>query len=75
MRKTKYYLVKCVFNFLQEIWVREDYGGGVFYFLFFTVVVDYINKMKTTFGYNFDFNQALKQHGYTKTWKQREVVN
>ena len=31
--------------------------------------------MKTTFGYNFDLFQAFKQHGYTKTWKQREAVN
>ena len=51
------------------------WGGEYFISCFYTVVVDYINKMKTTFGYNFDFNQALKQHGYTKTWKHREVLN
>ena len=31
----------------------------------FGVVGDYINIMKTTFDFNFDF----KQHGYTQTWK------
>ena len=35
----------------------------------------YINTMKTTFDFNFDFYQAFKQHNYTKTWKQREAVN
>jgi len=40
-----------------------------------TVVGDYINIMKTTFDFNFDSYQAFKQHGYTKTWKQREAVN
>ena len=39
------------------------------------MVGDYINKMKTTFDFNFDLNQALKQHGYTKTWKQIEAVD
>jgi len=48
--------------------------GECFISCFYTVVVDDIIQMKTTFGYNFDFNQALKQHGCTKTWKQREVV-
>ena len=28
------------------------------------MVSDYINTMKTTFDFNFDLNQALKQHGY-----------
>ena len=27
--------------------------------------------MKTTFEVNFKFDQALKQQGYTKIWKQR----
>ena len=40
-----------------------------------TVVGDYINIMKTTFDFNFDLYQALKQQGCTKTWKQREAVN
>ena len=40
-----------------------------------TVVGDYINIMKTTFDFNFDLYQAFKQHGCTKTWKQREAVN
>ena len=31
--------------------------------------------MKTTFDFNFDLNQALKQQGYTKTWKQIEAVD
>ena len=39
-----------------------------------TVVGDYINIVKTTFDFNFDLYQAFKQHGYTKTWKQREEV-
>ena len=39
------------------------------------MVGDYINKMKTTFDFNFGLNQALKQHGYTKTWKQIEAVD
>ena len=30
---------------------------------------------KETFDFNFDLYQAFKQHGYTKTWKQREAVN
>ena len=28
----------------------------------FTVVGDYINTMKTTFDFDFDFYQAVKQH-------------
>ena len=41
-----------------------------------TVVGDYINKMKTTFDFNFDLYKAFKQHAwYTKTWKQKEPVN
>ena len=39
-----------------------------------TVVGDYINIMKTTIELNFGFYQAFKQHGNTKTWKQREAV-
>ena len=42
---------------------------------FHTVVCDYINTMKTTFDFNFDLNQAVKQHEYTKTSKPREEVN
>ena len=34
-----------------------------------------MNIMKTTFKSNFDLYKALKQHGYTKTWKIRETVN
>ena len=34
-----------------------------------------INIMKTTFDFNFDLYQAFKQHGYTKTRKQREAAN
>ena len=30
----------------------------------YTVVGDYINRMKTTFDFNFDLHQAVKQHGY-----------
>ena len=39
------------------------------------MVGDFINIMKTTFDFNFDFYHAFKQHGYTKTWKQKEAVN
>ena len=39
-----------------------------------SVVGDYINIKKTTFDFNFDLNQAFKQHGFLKTWKQREAV-
>ena len=39
------------------------------------MVGDYINIMKITFDFNFDFYQALKQHGYTKTKNQREAVS
>ena len=41
---------------------------------FHTVVGDYINIMKTTFDFNYDLCQAFNQHGYTKTWKQREAL-
>ena len=30
-----------------------------------SVVGDYINTMKTTFNFNFELYQAVKQHGYT----------
>ncbi len=30
------------------------------------MVGDYINIMKTTFDFNFDFYQAFKRHGYKK---------
>ena len=43
--------------------------------IFYTVVGDNINIMKTTFELNFDFYQAFKQHGNTKIQKQREAVN
>ena len=34
------------------------------------------NTMKTTFSFNFDFYQVLKQHtSYTSKWKQIEAVN
>ena len=31
-------------------------------------------QYKTTFGFNFYLHQACKQHGFTKTWKQREAI-
>ena len=40
-----------------------------------TVVGDYSNIMKTIFDFNFDLYQSLKQHGHTKSWKQREAVD
>ena len=33
-------------------------------FAFHTVFSVYINTMKTTFDYNFDFYQGFKQYGY-----------
>jgi len=33
---------------------------------YFTVVGDYINTVMTTFDFNFDLNQAVKQHGKTE---------
>ena len=42
-----------------------------------TVVVAYINTMKTSLDFNFDLYQAFKQHGigYTQTWKQKEAFD
>ena len=31
----------------------------------YTGVGDYIKTMNTTFVFNFDLNQAVKEHGYT----------
>ena len=31
--------------------------------------------MKTTFEFNFDLYQAVKQHGYTLIYKSRDAVN
>ena len=42
--------------------------------LYTTVVGDYTNTTKKTFGLNFDLYQAFKQHGYTNKWKRRESV-
>ena len=39
------------------------------------MIGDNINIMNTTFALNFDIYQDFKQHGYTKTWKQRGAVN
>jgi len=39
------------------------------------VVSVYINTMKTTFNFNFDLNQAIKQHGDALTKMSREAVN
>ena len=36
-------------------------------------IINYINISKTTF--DFGLHKASKHHGYTKTWKQRDVVN
>ena len=38
------------------------------------VVGDVFNIMKTAFDLIFYLYQAFKQHGHTKTWKQREPV-
>ena len=49
-----------------------DAGGGGHLFSpkqtgrsFHTVVIDYINTMKTNFDLNFGVNGAAKQHGYS----------
>jgi len=35
------------------------------YFVILDAAVgNYINTMKTTFDFNFDFHQGVKQHGY-----------
>ena len=39
------------------------------------VVFNNTNTIKTTFGFNFNFYQAFKQHDYTNKWKQREAFN
>ena len=39
------------------------------------MVGDYFNIMKTTFDFNFNLYQDIKQQGYTKTWNQRKAVN
>ena len=39
------------------------------------VIGDNINIMKTNLELNFDPYPAIKQHGYTTIWKQREAVN
>jgi len=36
---------------------------------------DNSNTIKMTFGLNFNFYQAFKQHDYTNKWKQREALN
>ena len=41
---------------------------GSFYKIYLTVVGYYINIMKTTFDFNFNLYQALKQHLYTKSF-------
>ena len=58
-----------VLGFIQPLY---KYKLKTFAYLSFTTVVgDYVNTMKTTFGFNFDLYQALKQHGY----KKREADN
>jgi len=45
---------------------------------FFTVVVVYINKVKTTLDFNFDlpsFNKQQDTHKYIYIWKQRDALN
>ena len=44
------------------------------FYIYKTVVGDYINTMKTTFDFNFVLYQAFKQHEYTNRM-QRETVN
>jgi hypothetical protein len=39
------------------------------------VVSDNTNTIKTTFGFNFIFQQAFKQHDYTNKSKQKEALN
>ena len=58
------YICFCLAVWIRNIRYTNTYGVG-----------DYTNTMKTTFYCNFDLYQAFKQHGYTKTWKQREAVN
>ena len=37
------------------------------------VVGEYVNVMMMTFNLYFDSCHGLKQHEYTKSWKQRET--
>ena len=39
------------------------------------VVSDNTNTIKTTFGFNFIFQQAFKQHDYTNKWNKRKALN
>ena len=39
------------------------------------MVDDYINMMKTTFDFNFNYIKPFQQNGYKITLKQREDVN
>ena len=42
-------------------------------FSFSTVVGDYINIMKTTFDFHFDFNQAFKQNEYENNGNKEKL--
>ena len=43
------------------------------YNLLCTVVGDYINTMKTTFDFNFNLDQAFKQHEHTKNGNKEKL--
>ena len=45
----------------------------ILYVIYYTVVGDTINIMKTTFELNFDFYQAFKQNEYTKTLTKEKL--
>ena len=47
------------------MWKRATFSDYISILSWNTVVVVYINTMKTTLDFNFNFYQALKQHGYT----------
>ena len=40
-----------------------------------TVVGDYINTMKTNFGFNFDLYQDSEQHGDTQKYGNKEKLS
>ena len=58
--------------------VHHSYKNGQK--VYYTVVGDNTNIMKTTFDLNFDLFQAFKQHGYTKNgnktviWKHFSLI-
>ena len=86
LQRTSYMFLPRLRDFINEYFMLEILYFNILslYILRFplwiifritTVVGEFINIIKTTLEFNFDLYQAFKQHGFTKTWKQREAVN